>query len=292
MENELPRLRHILAVANAGSFTRAAEELRITQPALSRSIAAFETRYRIRLFDRGRGGTVPTSVGASVIAEAESLLRAVRTLEHNLELFGRGEAGRVAIGLGPLMASVFLPRLSQSMLQKRPKLQLRTEVKLVDQLLAELMDDRIEMIIANTGQLGDVPGISPTPLGTLELILAVRAGHGLADRGNLTFADLTPYPVASPVDLPAGRLSGDHGAFICDNFHILRETVLGTDCVWLTSPAFIADDLRDGRLIRLDITDSYPDRTEICVAHRRGRTLSPAALAVLDELKALMSVWQ
>ena len=110
---ELTRLRHILAVARTGSFSRAAEEERITQPALSRSIAAFEQRHGVILFDRGRGGAHPTPAGRLVIEQARRLLSATNDLERSLRLYGTGEAGRLAFGLGPLLASLFLPGLGQ-----------------------------------------------------------------------------------------------------------------------------------------------------------------------------------
>src|SRR5213593_1327258 len=99
---DLTRLRHIVAVADTGSFSRAAEDVRITQPALSRSIATFEQQYGVRLFDRGRGGVSSTPAGSLVIEQARSMLSAATDLERSMRLFGKGEAGRVAFGLGPL----------------------------------------------------------------------------------------------------------------------------------------------------------------------------------------------
>src|SRR5689334_16184028 len=98
MEVDLTRLRHIVAIADTGSFSRAAEEVRITQPALSRSIATFEQRHGVRLFHRGRGGVSVTPAGALVIEQARTMLAAAGDLERSLRLFGKGEAGRVAFG--------------------------------------------------------------------------------------------------------------------------------------------------------------------------------------------------
>src|SRR5881397_3804305 len=109
---DLVKLRHIVAISDTGSFSRAAEDQHITQPALSRSIASFEARYGVRLFDRGRGGVLPTPAGTFVIEQARGLLRGAGELERNLLLYERGAAGSVSFGLGQLMASLILPRLS------------------------------------------------------------------------------------------------------------------------------------------------------------------------------------
>lgn len=89
-------------------------------------------------------------------------------------------------------------------------------------------------------------------------------------------AELASFPVAGAVEraLPAGAIRA--GAFICDNFHVLRETVLETDCVWLTSPVFVADDLREGRLSLLDVPDLEPDQADIWLATLHDKTRSPA----------------
>jgi DNA-binding transcriptional LysR family regulator len=89
MNDELTQVRQILAITRTGSFTRAAQELHISQPVLSRSIASFEARHGVRLFERGRGGAAPTTLGESVIADAAKLLRSARNFQDNLQLYRR-----------------------------------------------------------------------------------------------------------------------------------------------------------------------------------------------------------
>lgn len=286
---ELTRLRHILAVARNQSFSRAAEEEGITQPALSRSIAAFEQRHRVTLFDRGRGGAHVTPAGTLVVEQAKKLLSAADDLERGLRLYGKGEAGRLAFGLGPLVASLFLPTLSQTLLASRPGLQIVTMTKPPEQLMPELLGDRIEMILGNDWRISKVPGTVLEPLGRLRLGIIARTGHPLASVPSITLADLDDYPSASAVEMPAGAMRPNSGLFVCDNFHILRETVRGTDCTWITSPAFLADDLREGRLVQLTVSDLPATYSEICVVSRRGRTRSPVALAATEQVRAMLA---
>jgi DNA-binding transcriptional LysR family regulator len=286
---EYAKLRHIVAVARAGSFSRAAEELHLTQPALSRSIAGFETHHGVRLFDRERSGVTLTASGKLVVEQAQAILSATGDLERNLRQYGRGEAGRIEIGLGPLLASLLLPTLSRSLLRSRPNLQVFTLTKPADQLLTELMKDNIEMIFGNSWHVSQLPNVINEPIGSLELAMIVRADHELANRGDLTMGDLAGFPVATAVELPAGGLVASSGAFICDNFHILREAVTGTDCVWLSAPAFVAEDLRVGQLVRLDIADLWPARTEICMVSRQGRSRSPVASAITEDVREILA---
>ena len=154
MEIDLTRLRHIAAIARTGSFSRAAEDLHITQPALSRSIASFEQRYSLRIFDRDRSGVVPTAMGQLVIEEAQRVLRAARDLDHNLRLYAKGEGGDLAFGAGPLLA-MLLPDLGRRLLAESPAIQLRASVRTPDYLVQELLDDRIELIFGNSWNIRD-----------------------------------------------------------------------------------------------------------------------------------------
>lgn len=285
---DLTRLRHIVAVARNRSFSRAAEEEGITQPALSRSIAAFEQRHGVTLFDRGRGGVHPTPAGLHVIDRAEKLLAAAGDLERSLRRYPGGEAGRIAFGLGPLLSSLFLPRLAGSLLRAYPGLQIVTLTRTPNQLVSELLADRIEMILGNNWNLGRVPGTELERLGRLKIAAMVRAGHPLAHMGKVALADLEAYPVASAVELPTGTM-GIAGSFVCDNFHVLREAVLGTDCVWMSSPAFLAEDLRKGRMAQLDVADLPAADSDICLVFKRGRTRSPAAVAVAEQVRAMIA---
>lgn len=285
----IARLRHILAVARTGNFSLAAEEEAISQPALSRSIQAFEAQYGVRLFDRNRGAVTLTPAGEMAIQQARATLAAAEELDRNMSLFARGAAGRLGIGLGPLLASVLLPVIGKTMLRSSPRLQIVTRIRPADQLVEDLVEGRIEAVIGNRWHLGQIPGVKRVQLGSLPLAMTVRAGHPLAHEKALSTADLAAFPVASAVErsVPTGGLQA--GAFICDNFHILRETVLETDCVWLTSPVFVATDIREGRLSVLDVSDLEPAEADIWLAKLHGRTGSPALELLTDIARTWLS---
>jgi DNA-binding transcriptional LysR family regulator len=287
MEIDLPRLRHIAAIYRLRSFSRAAEELNITQPALSRSVATFEQRCGFRIFDRGRGGVVPTAVGEAVVQEIERVLRSVHDLKHNLRLHRDGEVGRIAFGIGPLAASLILPPLSRKLLRETPGLRIVASTQPAELLLQQLLGDEIEMIFANSWKLDSAPDVMATAIGSIRLAVIVRADHPLAGRRNIRMADLQAYPTATPVEHAMKSLSGGAGGFVCDNYHILRETVLGTDCTWLAAPSLLTEDLRAGRLRQIAPVDQAPLRNELSLIRRRGRTMSPVAQVVIDSVRQI-----
>ncbi|GFE76678.1 LysR family transcriptional regulator [Novosphingobium sp. TCA1] len=285
---DLTRLRHIVAVARNQSFSRAAEEEGITQPALSRSIAAFEKRHGVTLFDRGRGGVHPTAVGRHVVERARQLLDAVGDLESSLKRHPQGEPGQVAIGLGPLMAGLFLPRIASLLLGSWPGIRVRTLVRPPDQLVAELLNDRIEMILGNNWNLGRVPGTEVIRLGRIEIAYMVRGNHPLAAEKAVLMTDLERFPMASAIQPPPGGARESAGSFVCDNFHVLRETVLASDCVWVSSPAFLAEDLRAGRIVQLTVYGQGATYSDIAMIVRRGRSRSSASVVAAEEIKSFL----
>jgi DNA-binding transcriptional LysR family regulator len=289
MIDEISQLKLILAVARTGSFTRAAQEMNVSQPVLSRSIAAFEARHSMRVFDRGRTGAVPTAIGLSVIRDAARLVRTQRDFRANIELYRCGEAGEVAVGLGALLASLFLPELSKTFVRERPKLRLMTVINSSSRLYSQLMDDTLEIIFANNSLLKNMEDVVVSPIGALDLAPVVRFGHPLAGRNGVTLDDLAAFPVAGGWEWRLSERKPEAGGFTCDNFHILRETVLETDCVWLSSLMFLKPDIEQERLVPLKVTDFHYTQTEIGVAHRYGREISPAATGVIDLIKALVS---
>lgn len=269
----LVRLRHILAVARIGNFSLAAQEEGISQPALSRSIQAFEAEYDVRLFDRSRGGVALTPAGELAVEQARLTLAAASAMDRNMQLFRTGQTGRIGIGLGPLLASVLLPEISSRLLRSSPQLQIVSRISAADQLLDDLLDGHIEAIMGNQWHLSQIPGVDRVPLGRLRLVMAVREGHPAAQGGPVSMADLAAYPLATAFEQAHGMRQG--GAFVCDNFHILRETTLATDCVWLTAPALARRD-EAGGLVLLEVSDLPNETIEIWLATRRNRMSSPA----------------
>jgi DNA-binding transcriptional LysR family regulator len=280
MITNITRLRHITAVARTGSFTRAAEEEAISQPALSRSIQSLEAEYGVKLFERGQGGVSLTPAGSLAVEQAKNVLSAAAELDRNMALFGRGEAGRLAVGFGPLVASLLLPGLGKHLLGGETNLQFITRVSPADQLVGDLFDGTLDAIIGNSGHLSQIPGVTQQQLGRIKLAIVVRKGHPLEGCDALRLDELADFPIATAIEGPNGFSQSSAGCFVSENFHILREVVQQTNCVWLTTPAFHSGRAGGGQFVQLPVTDLEPSETDIWIAQRRGQSHSPALAAL------------
>ena len=215
------------------------------------------------------------------------MLAAAGDLERSLRLYGKGEAGKVSLGLGPMLGSLLLPQLARTLMGQRPRLRISATIRNPLDLVEELAAGRLEIIFGSASQLEEPPAVERRILGSLDLGVIASAAHPLSGVRGVTGADLAAYPTASSTELPAGGLGDTAGAFVCENFHILREVVIGTECVWRTSPAFVAEQLR-GEMVLLDVPEFARAGTDICVMLPCGRTRSPAALAVIELVAAVL----
>lgn len=276
MQIDLRKLTQMVAVARTGSFSLAARELHITQPALSRNIAALERELGIKVFERGRHGASLTTAGALAVESAAALLQQAEGLAHKLALLGSGDAGQLSFGLGPMLGSLLLPGLSRRFLAERPQLQLRAVSRTALELQRALLDDEIELFYAGTRQLTPSPLLQLEHVARLPIVHVVRASHPLAGKRRLSSKRLLEYPMLLGAELPQGRAS--NGGLVCDNYHVLREVTLHTDGVWITSPLLVREELACGELCELRLTPGERvNYTDIGRVSRSGFTPSPGA---------------
>jgi len=112
MTGDLQRLRCLVAVAQAGSFTQAASRLGVSQPAVSKSVRALETSLGVRLFARHPDGVVPTPAGAALISEAAGHLEAVEACLRRARR--RGRAPQITIAAKSGAHDALLRRLTRA----------------------------------------------------------------------------------------------------------------------------------------------------------------------------------
>ena len=289
MDISLTQLKHLLAIAHCGTFSQAAQELHLSQAALSRSVITLEKRFGVRIFDRGRGGATLTSVGRQVIADAQSIVRHAASLQKNLQLYGRGEGGAIAVGFGPVVASVVLPDVAASMLRDHPALKLRTSIKSADSLCEDVMNGSLETAYCSRELTKENPELVIETLGSMTVSLLVRSGHPLLSAGaHPRDADYSAFPFASSTEMVPSGYEGLQGALICENFEIIRKVVLDSDAIWFTADRIAADDLAAGSLCKLP-GPLFPRSVEVVAVRLRSRMTSPAVRALTARISGALA---
>lgn len=109
MNVTLRQIHAFLAAADLGNFTRAAERLNMTQPALSLAIRELETELGIRLFDRTTRRVELTQVGAELSHSARKLIDDLELAMRNARDLAERKRGRIVVAAPPLLAAMILP---------------------------------------------------------------------------------------------------------------------------------------------------------------------------------------
>lgn len=187
---ELSQLRYFLKVAQRSNFTRASEDLGITQPALSRSIAKLEEEFGQPIFERQTRNVSLTDAGRLFQTRAEQILTLVDdTLS---ELTDNGESGRIRVGAIPTIAPYFLPTVLRDFRNQHPLVNVVVFEETTDKLLQRCNQGEIDVAVVAAPIRKQYHEVEP--LFDEELLLVLPTGHKLANKKHVTLPDLRDYP--------------------------------------------------------------------------------------------------
>jgi DNA-binding transcriptional LysR family regulator len=187
---DLRRLRYLVAVADEGHMTRAAERLGIQQPPLTRQIRGLEEELGVTLFERLPRGMQLTEAGRVVVEEARDVLARAERIAETAKRAARGEQGRLAVGY--TSSAAFHPFVTQQIRffrQARPGVLLDLAEDGTPELLHALKEERLDAAFIRSTST-DISGLAIDPLLEEKMVAAVPSGHRLAAAGRAPLADL------------------------------------------------------------------------------------------------------
>ncbi|MDQ0976904.1 LysR family transcriptional regulator [Pseudomonas synxantha] len=280
--------RLLVAVADHGSITAAAERVGMTQSAASQAMASMEATLGAQLFIREPRKTLPTALGLSVIEQARVMLGALQAIRSRVDEARPLLRGNLRIACFPQVLAKFLSPRLQRFAQLYPGIEVTT-LEVTDNEVTALLDaDLIDLgVVLNPG-----PGCQATPLGRDNWLAVVPARHALAQRAagaTVSLAELLEQPfvlATGGCTANARSLGVDAGLALRDvrvqvrewssAFSLVREGVGVTLVPESTLPA-----QRQGlRVMPL----SVPIHREFALVSAPARTPSAAASALLAML--------
>lgn len=187
---ELTQLRHFLAVAEQESFTRAAAELGLTQPALSRSIAKLEAELGQPLLERQTRRVRLTDAGRLFESRAREILALVD--DAKAELTDDGQTGRLRVGAIPTVAPYFLPGVLRLFRDRHPRAQVVAAEETTDRLLEHCRQGEVDVALLAAPVAA--PYLQVETLFEEELLLVLPPGDPLATKPRITLTDLRQKP--------------------------------------------------------------------------------------------------
>ncbi|MBE6189919.1 MAG: hydrogen peroxide-inducible genes activator [Alistipes sp.] len=204
------QLEYLLAVANCGSFSQAAEHCFVTQPSLSMQVKSLEEELGVVLLDRSKKPVVPTEAGEVVLEQVRETLRSfnyIREAVHEL----KGEtAGKLRLGVIPTIAPYLMHRFMPTFVKEYPKVELEiSEMKTAD-IVEALKRDQLDAALVAGGTCGE--GIQEHDLFNDRFWLYVSPENPLFERSNVRIEDID---LKDLVILSAGNCMRDQIIELC-----------------------------------------------------------------------------
>lgn len=267
---DVRQIRQIIEICRQGGIGRAARELGISQPALSRSIARIEDQLGTVLFDRGGEGAKPTAFAEYIVSRAVPAMESMATIAHEVRMMAKGDAGRLRIGIGPIIRDLIFGEVSDRMLKAFPKLSLRVAVASAPELKKELLSRRLDVAINSsehqpTDLDPDLDGaFVKTSLLSLHLSFFARPNHPILRRPHPASAEsLLDFPMAGvgftheqraifPANLtPVQR--HNLGAYQLTDYQMVRRIVLHSDAIGYAPNLLFAEDISNNRIAPVEL---------------------------------------
>ncbi len=285
---ELRQLRYFVAIVEQGSFSRAAEVLRVAQPALSQHMRHMEAELGLPLLHRGPRGAVPTEAGARLLGHARTILDRFAEIPDSVRGADRPVTGDVRIGLPGTVSEILSVPLIERVRAEHPGIRLRVAEAMSGYILDWLNRDAVDLAVlynpaapkglvlrhALTEELclfGRPPGGAALPEGPVSLARAAALplilpalSHGLRDLIE-EVAETEGVPVTPGIEI--------------DSYARIKELAARGHGFGILPRAAVAAEVAAGAFQSWPI-GSPPLRRRIYLAHAADRPLSAAASAV------------
>ncbi|MCU0855804.1 MAG: LysR substrate-binding domain-containing protein [Rhodobacteraceae bacterium] len=155
----LKQLEYFVALAETGSFRRAAQQCGISQPSLSVQLASLENRLGQRLVERSRSGVILTAAGREAHMRARAILEEATALVNRFEAQRTGLVGSIRFGASTTLGPYLLPHVIARLHARHPELRLYIREEAPEALVAGLLAGDFDMILVQLPVRGDVTPI-------------------------------------------------------------------------------------------------------------------------------------
>ncbi len=288
---QIDQLKTLLAVLEHGSFSRAAQALRVTQSTVSFHVKALEATANAHLLDRRGGKVRPTEAGTILARYAAKILALREEAAQQIGAQERGERGTIRIAASTIPAEYLLPDVLAKFRVRHPGINITVDVSDTRRAAAALLAEECELALLGA-RIAD-KRLVLTAFADDEIVLVGAAGGKHAPHGRLSVDELAHVPLVlreegSGTHEAIARLVASRGAspsiHIGSTEAVKRAVLAGLGLAFLSRHA-IADELRAGKLAAIALPGT-PVRRKFWAARLRSLAPSPAAktlLALLSE---------
>lgn len=293
---DLKHLETFCRVAELKSFSKAGQELFLTQPTVSGHILALEKSLSLQLFDRSGREVRLTRAGKIFLQYASRMLRLRQELLNALYEFSQGIHGDLSIGASTIPGEYLLPKLLGEFKKDHPHLTISLKIADTKEVIQWVLDDFIEF--GFIGAKLNRPSLRYEKFAEDEIIPVGLSTHPLTKKKKVSLEELMKQPwvireEGSGTQMVVDQALRKRGRTL-KQFHVVVEmgstssvkegVKAGLGFAFLSKKA-VEDELKQGVLSKIDIEELNPILRPIYIVSHRGRSLSPMGLELLKFLK-------
>jgi DNA-binding transcriptional LysR family regulator len=283
---DIQGIQAFLTVSETGSFSRAADLLCITQPAISKRIQALEHSLGITLFDRVGKGVRLTEAGHALLPSCRRIIGEIAEGQRIISNLRTTTSGRLNLATSHHIGLHRLPRVLRDYCRSYPQVELKVSFMDSEQACEQIISGEIELGIITLPDQAD-ERLEVKALWNDPLSIAVSRKHPLASADKLSIRQLLQYPAVLPSQGTYTRKLIDAALHLDESVNILLEThyletikaMVQADLGWSMLPL----SMLDRSLVSLDIRHTRTSRQLGIVMHHM-RTKSNAANAMINLL--------
>ena len=267
------------------SFSRAAEELHLTQPAVSMQIREIEASAGVPLFERINGKLFVTEAGQELTVHAREILRALDSADEALDALKGLRGGRIEIAVTST-AQYLVPQLLVEFRRRFPAVEMRLSARNRKAVIEQLIGN--EVALAIMGRPPEAAATEGTPFAPHPFVIVAAPDHRLASRRRIPVAALADETLlvrepGSGTRTAMESYFGEHGVEISDGMELasnetIKQAVMAGMGISFISRHTVGLELRTGRLALLRV-QGLPVMRQWYVVHLASKRLSPAAAA-------------
>ena len=294
---QLRDLHILLTVAQSGSMVRASRDLAMSQPAVSKAIAALEHTLGVRLLDRGPSGVAPTRYGHALLRRGAAVFDELRQGVGEIEFLADSGVGELRIGCGEPVAITPLPDVIHTLSSKYPRLVFH--VRQVDTIASDFRDLRerkLDILVGRVAEPFSVDDLNAETVLEQSVVVVAGAQSEWTRRRKVTLGELVNQKwVLLPPEMPeseyvasafrAQGLTPPRASVTTLSFH-LRAALVARGDFLSAFPTTLLSRFSSVKALPIDL--GLRPRP-IAIVTLKNRTLSPAAELFMDCVRSVAS---
>jgi DNA-binding transcriptional LysR family regulator len=192
---ELRHLRYFATVGDLLNFTKAAQKLRVAQPALSRQIHDLEDELGVKLFDRTQRAVRLTEAGAAFLTEAKAVLERAEEAVKLVRGVARGERGEIHVGYAPSLTVELLPAALHSFHNLAPGIHVKLHDFSSEEMVRGVRERKLHLSLMAQPETETLHGLKYEPLQSYPICVGVPPNHRLARAKEVKLEQITNEPL-------------------------------------------------------------------------------------------------